>query len=89
MGRWESDEFLVILLNVDENNLDLVANKLCLLMEQSHIMIDANFIRGTISIGATLAKRVDEIEILVKRAQTLMHHSKWLGRNRVSTKIHK
>ncbi len=89
VGRWESDEFVVILLNVDENNLDLVANKLRLLMEQSHIMVDANFVRVTISIGATLAKRVDEVEILVNRAQSLMHHSKWLGRNRVSTKIQK
>ena len=89
VGRWESDEFLVVLLNLDENNLDLVANKLRLLMEHSHIMVDANFVRVTISIGATLAKRVDEVEILVNRAQSLMHHSKWLGRNRVSTKIHK
>jgi diguanylate cyclase (GGDEF)-like protein/PAS domain S-box-containing protein len=89
VGRWDSDEFLVVILNVDENNLDLVANKLRLLMEQSHIMVNANFVRVTISIGATLATRVDEVEILVKRAQSLMHHSKWLGRNRVSTKINK
>lgn len=87
VGRWESDEFLVIILNVDENKLDFVANKLRLLNEQSHIMVDNNFVRATISIGATLAKRVDEVEILVDRAQSLMHHSKWLGRNRVSTKI--
>ena len=89
VGRWESDEFLVIILNVDENKLDFVANKLRLLNEQSHIMVDNNFVRATISIGATLAKRVDEVEILVNRAQSLMNHSKWLGRNMVSTKIQK
>lgn len=89
VGRWESDEFLVILLNLDESNLDLVANKLRLLIEQSHIMAGTNSVRVTISIGATLASRVDDVEILVDRARSLMHHSKWLGRNRVSTKIHK
>ena len=89
VGRWKSDEFLVIILNVDENKLDFVANKLRLLNEQSHIMVDDTFIRATISIGAILAKRVDEVEILVNRAKALMNHSKWLGRNRVSTTMQK
>jgi diguanylate cyclase (GGDEF)-like protein/PAS domain S-box-containing protein len=89
VGRWESDEFLIIILNVDESKLDFVANKLRLLIEQSNIRVGSNFVRVTISIGATLAKRVDEVEILVNRSHSLMNHSKWLGRNRVSTKIQK
>jgi len=52
-------------------------------------MVDDTFIRATISIGAILAKRVDEVEILVNRAKALMNHSKWLGRNRVSTTMQK
>lgn len=87
VGRWSSDEFLVAVLNVDENKLDVVANKLRLLVEQSNIMVGAELVRVTISVGATLARRVDSVEILVSRASSLMHHSKWLGRNRVSTKI--
>jgi len=87
MGRWSSDEFLVVVLNVDENKLDFVANKLRLLVEQSNIMVGSELIRVTISVGATLASRVDSVEILVSRAESLMNHSKWLGRNRVSTKI--
>ena len=86
VGRWSSDEFLVVVLNVDENKLDVVANKLRLLVEQSNIMVGAELIRVTVSVGATLARRVDSVEILVSRASSLMHHSKWLGRNRVSTK---
>ncbi len=89
VGRWESDEFLVVINNVDDNKLDFVANKLRLLIEQSNIRVDTRFLRVTISIGATLAKRVDEVEILVSRIQSLTNHSKWLGRNRVSTKIQK
>lgn len=87
VGRWSSDEFLVVVLNVDENKLDVVANKLRLLVEQSNIIVGTELVRVTISIGATLALRVDSVEILVNRASSLMHHSKWLGRNRVSTKI--
>jgi PleD family two-component response regulator len=35
-------------------------------------------------MGATLVQRFDTIESLVKRAEELMLHSKWLGRNKVS-----
>ena len=89
IGRWDSDEFLVIVLNVDENKLDFVANKLRLLVENSNIIMDEKLARVTISVGATLAYRVDSLEILVNRAESLMKHSKWLGRNRVSLKVEK
>ncbi len=87
IGRWDSDEFLVIVLNVDENKLDYVANKLRLLVENSIIIMDEQLARVTISVGATLAQRVDSLEILVNRAESLMKHSKWLGRNKVSLKV--
>ena len=88
VGRWNSDEFLVVVLNVDENKLDFVGNKIRLLVEKSHIMVDTEQVRVTISIGATPAMRVDSLEILISRAESLMKHSKWLGRNTVSVKIH-
>jgi diguanylate cyclase (GGDEF)-like protein/PAS domain S-box-containing protein len=89
MGRWDSDEFLVIVLNVNESQLDFVANKLRLLVESSNITVGEKLVRVTISVGATLAYRVDSLGILVDRAESLMKHSKWLGRNRVSLKIEK
>ncbi len=89
MGRWDSDEFLVIVVNVDESKLDFVANKLRLLVESSNITMDEKLARVTVSVGATLAFRVDSLDILVNRAESLMKHSKWLGRNRVSLKIEK
>jgi len=87
VGRWEGQEFLAVLLNVDESKLDLVGNKLRLLVEQSHLSEEDNFIRATISIGATTARTGDSTESLVNRAKELAGHSKWLGKNRVSLKI--
>jgi diguanylate cyclase (GGDEF)-like protein/PAS domain S-box-containing protein len=89
VGRWDSDEFLVVVLNVDENKLDFVGNKLRLLVENSNITVDSELIRATVSVGATLAFRVDSLDVLIARARSLMEHSKWLGRNKVSMKIEK
>lgn len=90
IGRWGGEEFLVIVLNVDEPKLDFVANKLRLLVEQSNIMVEeTQLARVTVSIGVTIAQRIDTVKILMKRAESLMNHSKWLGRNRVSLNFEK
>jgi len=89
VGRWDSDEFLVVVLNVDENKLDFVGNKIRLLVEKSTITVGSKLVRATVSVGATQALRVDSLDILISRARSLMDHSKWLGRNKVSVKIMK
>ncbi len=87
VGRWEGQEFLAVLLNVDDSKLDLVGNKLRLLVEQSHLPDEDKFIKTTISAGATMARVSDTVQSLVKRAQELADHSKWLGKNQVCLKI--
>jgi diguanylate cyclase (GGDEF)-like protein/PAS domain S-box-containing protein len=87
VGRWDREQFLVVLLNIDLMRLDLVANKLRLLVEQSNLREDDLFIKTTVSIGATLAKSRDSAASLVERAEKLAEHSKWLGKNRVSVKL--
>jgi diguanylate cyclase (GGDEF)-like protein/PAS domain S-box-containing protein len=86
VGRWESDEFLVVLFNIEESKLDYVANKIRLLVEKSSIAIGSKLVRATVSVGASLALRVDSLESLVDRARSFMKHGKWLGRNKVSMK---
>ncbi len=82
--RWENEEFLICLLNIDENRLDIVANKLRLLVAESYITVETGLLNATVSMGATLVQRFDTIESMIKRAEELMLHSKWLGRNKVS-----
>jgi diguanylate cyclase (GGDEF)-like protein len=84
VGRWSTEEFLVILLNIDEGRLDIVANKLRLLIAESYITTETGMLNATVSMGASLVLRYDTVESLVKRGEQLMMHSKWLGRNRVS-----
>ncbi len=84
VGRWNTEEFLVILLNIDESRLDIVANKLRLLVSESYITTETGMLNATVSMGATIVQRYDTAEALVKRAEQLMMHSKWLGKNKVS-----
>lgn len=86
-GRWKEDKFILIILNITETKLDVVANKLRLLVSQSHIREGMHLIGVTVSIGATLARSLDKPETIIYRAERLSKHSKWLGKNRVSTKI--
>jgi diguanylate cyclase (GGDEF)-like protein/PAS domain S-box-containing protein len=84
VGRWDTEEFLIILLNIDESRLDIVANKLRLLVAESYISVETGVLNATVSMGACLVQRYDSVEGLVKRAEQLMMHSKWRGRNKVS-----
>jgi diguanylate cyclase (GGDEF)-like protein/PAS domain S-box-containing protein len=84
VGRWNTEEFLIVLLNLDETRLDIVANKLRLLVSESYISVETGVLSATISMGACLVQRYDTVESLVKRAEQLMMHSKWRGRNKVS-----
>lgn len=84
VGRWDTEEFLIILLNIDENRLDIVANKLRLLISESYISTEMGMLSATVSMGATVVQRYDTVETIVKRAEQLMLHSKWLGKNKVS-----
>jgi diguanylate cyclase (GGDEF)-like protein len=90
VGRWSTEEFLIILLNIDEGRLDIVANKLRLLVAESYITTETGTLNATVSMGASLVLRYDTVESLIKRSEQLMMHSKWLGKNRVSMSfVHK
>jgi diguanylate cyclase (GGDEF)-like protein/PAS domain S-box-containing protein len=83
--RWGGEEFLAIVLNVDEPRLRYIAEKLRYLVEQSGFERDGQRVRVTVSAGATIARPEDTPEEILRRADALMYHSKQSGRNRVST----
>ncbi|MDH3879512.1 MAG: sensor domain-containing diguanylate cyclase [Desulfobacterales bacterium] len=84
MGRWGGEEFVVIVVNVQEEPLYAVANRLRLLVEQSSIMIGSESVNVTVSMGATLGQSGDDVHSIVKRADHLMYKSKSAGRNCIS-----
>lgn len=83
-GRWGGEEFLVILLDVEPQLLETVAEKLRLLVAQAIVEVNKQPHNITISIGGTLARFEDNLESLIHRADTLMYQSKQAGRNRVT-----
>jgi diguanylate cyclase (GGDEF)-like protein len=84
VGRWGGEEFLVALVNVDENRIKALGERFRALIGSSRVPTANGNIRITVSIGATLARPGDRVDTLVRRADELMYDSKKGGRNRVT-----
>ncbi len=83
IGRWGGEEFLGLFENADEQNLAVVAEKLRILVENSHTDINGRKVHATISIGGTIVRNNDTVESIVKRADALMYQCKSNGKNQV------
>jgi diguanylate cyclase (GGDEF)-like protein/PAS domain S-box-containing protein len=86
-GRWGGEEFIGIIKNVDAKSLVAVAERCRILVETSSVRVGADNLHVTISIGATLARKEDTPDVIVKRADRLLYQSKAGGRNRVTADI--
>jgi diguanylate cyclase (GGDEF)-like protein/PAS domain S-box-containing protein len=83
-GRWGGEEFLAIIRNISGDDLELLGNRLRILIEQAYILHKGEKLQITVSIGATSVTGDDSTESLIKRADDLLYESKRLGRNRLS-----
>lgn len=83
-GRWGGEEFIVVLSGVNNKALNRIAETTRMLVENSVIRYDNKSINATVSIGGTMAKKNDDLQSIIKRADQLMYQSKNLGRNRVT-----
>jgi diguanylate cyclase (GGDEF)-like protein len=86
LGRWRGDEFLGIVMNVDEGHLFTIANTLRALTDKSIIRVQQDTVHLTISVGATMVHRDDSVNSLIERTNTLLKMSKASGRNKVTIK---
>jgi len=84
VGHWDAERFLIIIFNINESKLDLVANKLRLLVSQSSIQHESKLLGVTVSIGAAVAVLRDNSDSLLRKAQNLLKLSKRFGGNKVS-----
>jgi diguanylate cyclase (GGDEF)-like protein len=80
-GRWGGEEFIGIIRNINAKKLELLGNRVRTLVEHSYIIHENEKLYVTISLGATLVKKHDTIDSLIKRADMLMYKSKAAGRN--------
>lgn len=84
VGRFGGEEFIAILAGVDEAGLMKKAERFRMLVENNSLNVCGKQVKVTISIGATLIKEDDTVEVLVKRADEQLYKSKENGRNRVT-----
>ncbi len=81
-GRWGGEEFIGVIRNIDGAALLNLGNRVRQLIAKSYIINNINqSLQGTISTGATMARKTDTVESLVKRADELLYKSKEAGRN--------
>ncbi len=83
-GRWGGEEFIGIIRNISNEDLEHLGNRLRILVSSSYIEHDDDRLHVTVSIGATLVTMDDTTETLIKRADTLLYDSKRNGRNRLT-----
>ncbi|MBC2703395.1 GGDEF domain-containing protein [Desulfobacula sp.] len=83
-GRWGGEEFIGIIRDINDKELELLGDRLRLLIENSYLILENEKLYVTISIGATLINKNDTIDSLIKRADTLLYKSKAAGRNRLT-----
>ena len=83
-GRWGGEEFLGILHNVSEKKLELLAERIRVLISKTRVAYKKQNLSVTVSIGATLIKTQDSKDIIIDRADKLMYKSKQNGRNQVT-----
>jgi diguanylate cyclase (GGDEF)-like protein/PAS domain S-box-containing protein len=84
VGRWGGEEFVVVVRNITEKNLALLAEKIRALVGRSFVTMAASQVGVTVSIGATTLAPDDTVDSAIARADRLMYKSKAAGRNRVT-----
>lgn len=82
--RWDGEEFMVLIVNVDAKKLWAEAGKSRLLVAASDIEHNRRRITTTISVGAAGCEKGDTAEKILARANQLLQKSKKLGGNCLS-----
>lgn len=85
IGRWGGEEFVAIFSMVSKLELEIIAEKIRLLIEKSVLKEtpDQEY-RVTVSIGGTIVQESDDLNSIVERADAQMYISKKTGKNRVT-----
>ncbi|MEX2443955.1 MAG: diguanylate cyclase [Alkalispirochaeta sp.] len=82
-GRWGGEEFLILLPHTDESAALHVAEKIRATVEEILTVCDGRSIRCTLSAGVAGYHHGDDIDAVIRTADTRMYEAKQLGRNRV------
>ena len=84
VARWGGEEFVGVFPHVDQAGLEAVCHKILVVVRSSDVPAGDKRLPVTMSIGATLARRDEQFESLIRRADELMYRSKTDGRDRAT-----
>ena len=84
IGRWGGAEFLGTVVGVERAGLTKVAERLRGLVGKSMLPLEGRTVSVTVSVGAVMAEWGDTVDVLIDRAERMMHRSRSRGRDRVT-----
>ncbi|RLC58662.1 MAG: hypothetical protein DRH89_00530 [Candidatus Cloacimonadota bacterium] len=89
VGRWSENQFMAILVKVDDDKIELLGKRLLKKFAKTPIQVGLGEVKFTLSAGATLIQPEDTPDDIAKRAERLKNYSLGKGGNRLSIKIEK
>ena len=84
IARWGGDDFVIVVPNVSEGAIEMVAERVRVLVGKSFLIVNDKEVSVTASLGATMARAEDTVDSIVKRVDDLMFKSKQAGKNKVN-----
>ncbi len=84
IGRYGGEEFIAIIIEMNEDALLKKAERLRMLVENAKLRSENSELNVTISIGVALINDKDTLDSIIKRADEMLYQSKQNGRNLVS-----
>jgi len=81
--RLGGDEFLLVMDDTDQKNARILAERLCLAIDQLEIWADAATKLG-VSIGLAQWEKDEGLDVWMERVDDILYHAKANGRSRVS-----
>ena len=84
VARWGGEEFVALVAELDDTGLEVMAEKLRMLVERSSLRLTDQNLGVTVSIGITLVRKDDTLNSIIDRADQNMYKSKRAGQNCVT-----
>jgi len=81
-GRWSEKEFAIILINVREDSVELIGNRLKDMVEKSEFTIGKGTLDLTISISGIVATPIDSPKMLIEKLQDTVQECFVMGGNK-------
>jgi diguanylate cyclase (GGDEF)-like protein len=87
IGRWGGEEFIIGLIDTDQENAETIAEILRKAFEEDTRLLHLAPSPVTASFGIVTARTGDTIDALLTRADAALYRAKAMGKNRIETAI--